>query len=192
MHDDRQPSRHSDDCERLGFAPSLKVKLSSVLTKFLAPVMATKRSPPRWSRMVLATVMSVIFRCFLDRGSLQQPRGFNRLAEQKKAMAFPATIAWMANPNKNSSMVKGTSRGTFTRGPLYPPPIGRAALRGSVRLRITHTRQTRTDNIGERPRALLSRGLMTRKRSVLLSLEPIMRPRLYNIAHRIAWRRCWE
>src|SRR5437588_7333807 len=40
-------------------------------------------------------------------------------------------------------------------------------------------------DIGERPRALLSRGLMTGKRSVLLSLEPIMRPRLYNIAHRI-------
>src|SRR5260370_2357106 len=45
------------------------------------------------------------------------------------------------------------------------------ALRGSVRLAITHTRQTRTDNIGERLRALLSRGLMTGKRSVLLSLS---------------------
>jgi hypothetical protein len=44
-------------------------------------------------------------------------------------------------------------------------------LRGSVRLRITHTRQTRTDNIGERPRALLSRGLVTGKRAALLSLS---------------------
>jgi hypothetical protein len=55
------------------------------------------------------------------------------------------------------------------------------ALRGSVRLRITHTRQTRTDNIGERPRALLSRGVVTGKRGIAKP-EPIMRPRLYNIA----------
>src|SRR5947209_12618350 len=75
----------------------------------------------------------------------------------------------------------------MTRPPTEVGPKRSPALRGSVRLRITHTRQTRTDNIGERPRALLSRGLMTGKRSVLLSLEPIMRPRLYNIAHRIAW-----
>jgi hypothetical protein len=40
-------------------------------------------------------------------------------------------------------------------------------MRGSVRLRITSP----TDNIGDCPRALLSRGLVTGKRAVLLSLS---------------------
>jgi len=48
--------------------------------------------------------------------------------------------------------------------------VARAAhCGGSVRLPITHTRQTRTDNIGDSPRAFLSRGLMTGEYSVLLS-----------------------
>jgi hypothetical protein len=34
-------------------------------TNSRAPVMATKRAPPSWSRMVLATVMSVIRDCSL-------------------------------------------------------------------------------------------------------------------------------
>jgi hypothetical protein len=71
----------------------------------------------------------------------------------------------------------------MTRPPTEVGPKQSPALRGSVRLRITHTRQTRTDNIGERPRALLTSGAGDWKARGIAKPEPIMRPRLYNIAH---------